>query len=1182
MTDHHFISYSSVDAADFALRLCDELTAGPPPIAAWLDKRQIKPGQDWDDQIVEAIRTCESLIFIMTPDSVESESVCKNEWTRAIKYKKALVPVLLHQEVDIPFQIGNRQYIDFTGDYEIALAKLRNHLTWLKSSEGKLQALKDRLADATRDLRRTDDPVKQQHIQDDIRTLKKQIETQEQVVANPKKVERWVQENIERGLERERTPKKRTTGIVKSNFINMPPGVAPTYFQNRFVETKLVGDFLKNEAERLLTIVGRGGIGKTAMVCRLLKSLESGHLPDEGGDLSLDGIVYLSESGSRKVTFANLFADLCQLLPEETARELEAIYKDAKTNTVQQTQALLKAFPRGKYVVLLDNFEDKIDPETRDIHDEELNEALTTFLTAEHHAIKLIITTRIAPRSLALTEPGRQRPPLYLDEGLGSPYAENILREMDKDGKVGLKDAPDALLSQARQRTMGYPRALEALFAILSADRDTTLQDILADAEKMLPNHVVEKLVGEAFSRLDPNAQQVMQALAIYGHPVTNTAVDFLLQPYLPGMDSAPILSRLVNMNFVRKEGGRYYLHPVDREYALSHVPKGEISDKFQDAVFSQYALRYRGAEFFKSTRLPRQDWKALEDLAAQLSEFELRYEGEDYDTATSLLLEIDFNYLMLWGHYRLVLQLHERLKGKIKEPSLARASVGNLGTAYYYIGQYTPAFAYYEQALKIARQTGDRDDEGTWLGNLGNCYSETGEVARAIEHYEQALKIARETGNLGNEGNWLGCLGICYKDSGDTQRAIDLYNQALNIALKVGERRSEGTWLGNLGSCYQNLGDVQRAIDLYNQALNIAVEIGDLGNEGSWLGSLGSCYRDSGDSRLALDYYQQALKIAIEIGDRRNEGNWLGNLGNCYDDIGDIQHALKCYQQALDIALEIGDRRNEGNWLGCLGNSYSYLGDTHRAIDYNTQALKIAREIGDRRNEIIWLINVGAGYHDLGEIPLASDHYRQSLQIAKEIDDPLGIMANITNLGTVYIEQGKFDEAKKEFYQAIDIADRIENMQFRNEARYFLALTFFYTNDFLQASKVLKEAQSLQYPPTEHVEWVLRGLISISQGDRQGAQEAFTKGLTETEAMIKRSELNYKALYSRGFSLCGLVLLKKEQDLLEEAKNTYRQACAINKDPGYIRGILRLFDKLAEHDADQMLQEVRNIISAP
>ena len=103
------------------------------------------------------------------------------------------------------------------------------------------------------------------------------------------------------------------SGVTKTKFINPPPGVAPTYFQDRFHETKLVGKFLENDVERLITIVGRAGVGKTAMVCRLLKSLQGGRLPENGETsnggkkLEVDGIVYLSERGSRKVNFPDIY-----------------------------------------------------------------------------------------------------------------------------------------------------------------------------------------------------------------------------------------------------------------------------------------------------------------------------------------------------------------------------------------------------------------------------------------------------------------------------------------------------------------------------------------------------------------------------------------------------------------------------------------------------------------------------------------------------------------------------------------------------------------------------------------------------------------------------------------------------------------------------------------------------------
>ena len=111
MTGHHFISYSGADARRFALRLQKALETGTPPVPAWLDKRQLKAGRDWDAQLEEAIRDCASLIFIMSEDSVAEGSVCKLEWTRALSYKKPIVPLLYHRGTVVPFRLGSRQCV---------------------------------------------------------------------------------------------------------------------------------------------------------------------------------------------------------------------------------------------------------------------------------------------------------------------------------------------------------------------------------------------------------------------------------------------------------------------------------------------------------------------------------------------------------------------------------------------------------------------------------------------------------------------------------------------------------------------------------------------------------------------------------------------------------------------------------------------------------------------------------------------------------------------------------------------------------------------------------------------------------------------------------------------------------------------------------------------------------------
>ena len=214
MSNYHFISYSSVDAQEFAFQLYDSLLAGPPSIPVWLDKRELHAGQDWDKQIVEAIRICDSMMFVMTHDSVEDESVCKLEWTWALKYKKPIVPLLLQPDAEMPFRLGSRQYIDFTGDFDTGLARLRSHLRWLASPEGVLQSLKDRLEDDNRDLRRARDPDQEARIKNEIALLKKQIEDQQRIIDDPEGGAKRVEESITRGIEQEHQPERPVSGVT--------------------------------------------------------------------------------------------------------------------------------------------------------------------------------------------------------------------------------------------------------------------------------------------------------------------------------------------------------------------------------------------------------------------------------------------------------------------------------------------------------------------------------------------------------------------------------------------------------------------------------------------------------------------------------------------------------------------------------------------------------------------------------------------------------------------------------------------------------------------------------------------------------------------------------------------------------------------------------------------------------
>jgi tetratricopeptide (TPR) repeat protein len=249
---------------------------------------------------------------------------------------------------------------------------------------------------------------------------------------------------------------------------------------------------------------------------------------------------------------------------------------------------------------------------------------------------------------------------------------------------------------------------------------------------------------------------------------------------------------------------------------------RGEISK----LEFTQKDLLTRAADYFAQARKPRTEWKKLDDLVAQLAEYDLRCAAGDFNTATEVLIDVDFDYLLLWGHYRLTIDLHEKLQGKFNDLSLSSISIGNLGTAYSRIGQLQKAITLYEKALSLVRERKDRDSEGVWLDNLGTSYIELGNINKAIDLFEQALVISMETG---------------YK-------------------------RGEGTRLHNIAQSYFLLGDINHALTYFEKALSIRREISDLHGIGSTLGNLARVYCEKENYKDAIQFAEDSIVISQEL----------------------------------------------------------------------------------------------------------------------------------------------------------------------------------------------------------------------------------------------------------------------------------------------------------------------------
>src|SRR3984893_2607520 len=127
-----FISYSRVDST-FAEKLCASLAARG--FEAFLDKKDILPGEPWKTRLEALILAADAIVFVMSPSSIASE-ICQWEVGRALELKKSVTPPYLCVVPDdhAPEGLSARNYVFFDtyqrsgmvdeAAFEVSLAKL--------------------------------------------------------------------------------------------------------------------------------------------------------------------------------------------------------------------------------------------------------------------------------------------------------------------------------------------------------------------------------------------------------------------------------------------------------------------------------------------------------------------------------------------------------------------------------------------------------------------------------------------------------------------------------------------------------------------------------------------------------------------------------------------------------------------------------------------------------------------------------------------------------------------------------------------------------------------------------------------------------------------------------------------------------------------------------------------------
>ena len=335
--------------------------------------------------------------------------------------------------------------------------------------------------------------------------------------------------------------------------IDLPP--AATVFIGREAEIDTLARLLLARENRLLTLAGPGGIGKTRLALEAARSLTL-RLPGR----FLDGVYFVPLAAVKSA----------KSLPTHIASAL-GVELTGATPTRQQ---LLSYLQPHELLLILDNFEHLIDSEGEAV-------AFLVDLLRQAPNVKLLLTSRerlnlyeeviFDVQGLALA-----------DEDATEPTQASAVQLFVAAGQRVRRDyAPDAeelrSIGRACRLVEGTPLAIELAASWLrhydSAEIVRQIEqslDFLASSYRDLPERQrsLRSVFEYSWQLLSQDEQAALAQLSVFTGGFALEAVDAVLGDRTPLADLADksLLQRL--------PGGRFDLHPLLRHYAAEKLPK--------------------------------------------------------------------------------------------------------------------------------------------------------------------------------------------------------------------------------------------------------------------------------------------------------------------------------------------------------------------------------------------------------------------------------------------------------------------------------------------------------------------------------------------------------------------------------------------------------------------------------
>lgn len=548
------------------------------------------------------------------------------------------------------------------------------------------------------------------------------------------------------------------------------------------------------------------------------------------------------------------------------------------------------------YFLVLDNFEILLDPQTNKPNKAGFSDLIEK-VNAGTGRSRILFTSWECPAS----DRGI-RPNCYTIGGLDDQAAIQLLRNH------GLTE-PDSELKKAVELSGGHPLALILLVQLVIGEEEPLLS-ILEDNSLWIgkEGEVAENILDKVYNeRLSEKEQEFLQFISLYRLPVPLQAIVMAANdPAWTEAGAKKTGLTLKRKSLVQKTGNNYWVESLINNYAY-----GKLDDKVE-----RHKCAY---QYYLSLPLP-EELKRKEDVQSLIEAHHHACMTGEYDRAVSIIFDNNLHeYMDRWGNYRTLIELYSKLlpEDHFKDKTLLSKLVvhskviGNLGKAYYALGDAKKAIEYYKKALNLNADIGDELIDASNLTNLGIASFYLGNFTESINALEKSRNIfeyfKEELSNeaLETMGICLDWLGVSYRNYWELEKGKEFHQKALDIAKRIRNRRIEAHVIANIGAIYLWKKEFSKVIEYWKQSLEISKSIGDTYWVAHYTIDVGYWYLLERNYDEAIKYLEEGTRIAQKFGFEENFARGLMNQGNFWFAKGKLERSLNCYEKALKIAEE-------------------------------------------------------------------------------------------------------------------------------------------------------------------------------------------------------------------------------------------------------------------------------------